>query len=107
MPIKWKYTHKHKQWASLVAQMVKGLPAMRETWVQSLGQNDPLEKEKATHSSILAWKIPRTEEPGGLQSRGVTKESDMTEQLHFLDSFAFLMYFSVFSIFLKMNMFCF
>ena len=72
-----------------------------------MGQNDPLEKEKATHSSILAWKIPRTEEPGGLQSMGVTEESDMTEQLHFLDSFAFLMYFSVFSIFLKMNMFCF
>ena len=66
-----------------------------------------LEKEKATHSSILAWKIPWTEEPGGLQSMGVTKESDMTEQLHFLGSFAFLMYFSVFSIFLKMNMFCF
>ena len=45
-------------WASLVAQMVKNLPAMRETWVQSLGQEDPLEKEMATHSSILAWRIP-------------------------------------------------
>ena len=64
----WKYTHKHKPWASLVGQMVKSLPAMRETWVQSLGQNDPLEKEKATHSSILAWKIPWAEEPGRLQS---------------------------------------
>ena len=52
--------------ASLVAQMVKRLPAMRETWVQSLGQEDRLEKEMATHSSILAWKTPRMEEPGGL-----------------------------------------
>ena len=50
----------------LVAQMVKHLRAMQETWVQSLGQEDPLEKEIATHSSILAWRIPRTEEPGGL-----------------------------------------
>ena len=56
--------------ASLVAQMVKNLPGMRETWVQSLGWEDPLEKEMATHSSILAWRIPWTEEPGGLQSMG-------------------------------------
>ena len=49
---------------------VKRLPAMWETWVQSLGREDPLEKEMATHSSILAWKIPWTEEPGGLQSMG-------------------------------------
>ena len=68
--------------ASLVAQMVKRLPAMRETWVQSLGWEDPLEKEMATHSSILAWKIPWTKEPGGLQSMG-RKESDTTERLHF------------------------
>ena len=54
--------------ASLVAQLVKCLPAMRETWVQSLDQEDPLEKGMATHSSILAWRIPWTEEPGGLQS---------------------------------------
>ena len=53
-------------WASLVAQMVKPLPATRETWVQSLGQEDPLEKEMATYSSTLAWKIPWMEEPGGL-----------------------------------------
>ena len=68
--------------ASLVAQTVKHLPAMWETQVQSLGQEDPLAKETATHSSIHAWKIPRTEEPGGLQSmaRGL-KESDTTEQL--------------------------
>ena len=49
-------------------QLVKNLPAMQETQVRSLGWEDPLEKEMATHSSILAWKIPRTEEPGGLQS---------------------------------------
>ena len=58
---------------SLVAQMVENLPAMQETWVQSLGREDPLEKEMATHSSVFAWKIPWTEEPGGLQSMGVTK----------------------------------
>ena len=55
---------------SLVAQRLKPLPAMQETWVQSLGWEDPLEKEMASHSSILAWRIPRTEEPGGLQSMG-------------------------------------
>ena len=55
---------------SLVAQMVKHLPTMRETRVQSLGQEDPLEKEMAAHSNILAWKIPWTEEPGRLQSMG-------------------------------------
>ena len=49
---------------------VKNPPAMQETWIQSLGREDPLEKEMATHSSILAWKIPRTEEPGGLESMG-------------------------------------
>ena len=57
-------------WASLVAQRLKRLPAMRETRVQSLGREDSLEKEMATHSSILAWKIPWMEEPGGLQSTG-------------------------------------
>ena len=56
--------------ASLVAQRVKHLPAMRETWVRSLGWEDPLEKEMATHSSTLAWRIPWTEEPGRLQSMG-------------------------------------
>ena len=59
---------------TLVAQMVKKLPAMQETQVRSLGQEDLLEKEMATHSSILAWKIPRTEEPGGLQSTGLQRE---------------------------------
>ena len=53
--------------------MVKHLPAMQETWVQSLGQEDPLEKEMATHSSILAWKIPWMEEPGRLQNMGLQR----------------------------------
>ena len=71
------YRHSRSKWsvlfpiiigASLVAQTGKNLPAMQETWVQSLGKEDPLEKGMATHSSILAWKIPRTDEPGRLQS---------------------------------------
>ena len=70
---------------SLVAQRLKHLPAMRETWVRSLGREDPLEKEMATHSTILAWRIPWTEEPGGLQSTGSlsrTRLSDFTSR-HF------------------------
>ena len=71
--------------------MVKHLSTMRETWVRSLGWEDPLEKEMATHSSIHAWKIPWTEEPGGLYSSFPTrllspwghKESDTTERPHF------------------------
>ena len=57
---------------SLMAQMVKNLPAMWETWVPSLGREDPLEEGMATHSSLLAWRIPQTEEPG-LQSMGLQK----------------------------------
>ena len=57
-------------WASLVAQRLKRQPPMQETWVRSLGREDPLEKEMATHSSILAWRIPWTEELGRLQSTG-------------------------------------
>jgi len=53
-------------WASLVAQAVRNLPAMQETWVRSLGQEDPLKKRMAAHSSILTWRIPWTEEPGRL-----------------------------------------
>ena len=68
--------------ASPVAQMVKRLPAMQETWVWSLGREDPLEKEMATHSSTLAWRIPWREEPGELQSMG-SQELDTTEWLHF------------------------
>ena len=69
--------------ASQVSQIVKYLPAMWEAWVRSLGWEDLLEKEMATHSSLLAWKIPWTEELGGLQSMG-RKESDTTERLPFL-----------------------
>jgi len=60
-------------WASPVVQIVENLPAMQETWVQSLGQEDSLEKEMATHSSILAWEIPWTKEPCGLQSMRLQK----------------------------------
>ena len=59
--------------ASLVAQMVKNLPAVQETQVRSLGWEDPLEEEMTTHSSTLAWRIPWTEEPGGLQSMGLQR----------------------------------
>ena len=62
-----------KSRASLVAQMVKSLPAVWETWVRSLGWEYPLEKEMATHSNILAWEIPWTEKPGWLQSIGSLK----------------------------------
>ena len=69
---------------SFVAQMVKSLPAMGETRVQSLGWEDSLKKEMASHSSILARKIPWMEEPGGLQSMGVAKSPDTTERLHLM-----------------------
>ena len=80
IPKQYNHTHTHTHThlsiipvihvvASLVAQTVKNLPAMQETWIQSLGQEEPPEKGMATHSSI-AWRIPRTEEPGGLQSLG-------------------------------------
>ena len=65
-------------WASLVAQMVKNPPTMRETWVQSLGWEDPLEKGKATHSSILAWRIPSTE-----KVHGVAKSQTRLSHFHF------------------------
>ena len=71
--------------ASPGAQTVKRLSAMQETWVQSLGQEYPLEKEMATHSSILAWKIPWTEEPGRLQSMGLQRVGhDWATSLHFI-----------------------
>ena len=65
-----------------MAQRLKHLPPMQETWVRSLGPEDPLEKEMATHSSTLAWRIPWTEEPGRTTVHGVT-ESDTTERLQF------------------------
>ena len=58
------------KWASLMAQMVKNLPEIQETWAQSLGREDPPEEEMATNTSILAWTVPWTEKPGGLQSMG-------------------------------------
>ena len=64
-------------WASHVVQSVKHLPAIRETWVELLGREVPLEKKMATHSSILVWRIPWTEEPGRLQFMG-SQELDMT-----------------------------
>ena len=69
------------KWASLRAQLVKNLPTMQETQIQSLGWEDPLQKDMATHSSILAWRVPWLEEPGRLLSMGPQKISDMTEQL--------------------------
>ena len=78
LSVSYKIKHSyHTIGASLVAQLVKKLPAMQETRVLSLGQEDPLEKEMATRSSILAWEIPRAEKPGGLQSMG-SQESDLT-----------------------------
>ena len=65
------------QWQRIYLPMQE----VQETWVPFLGQEGPLEKKMATHSSVLAWTVPWTEEPGGLQSMGVTKESDMTEQI--------------------------
>ena len=80
----WKpAVHISKRYASLVAQTVKRLPTVRETWVPSLGQEDPLEKGMATHSSTLAWKIPWTEERSSSYSAWGRKESVTTERLHF------------------------
>ena len=66
----WRFQISIQFRTSLMAQMVKNLPAMPETQVQSLGGEDPLKERMATHSSILAWRMPWTEEPGGLQSMG-------------------------------------
>ena len=76
-----KYTHTIIV-ISLVAQTVKNLPVMWETWVQFLGQEDPLEEEMLTQSSILAWKIPWTEEPGGLQSMGSQEKDRLSKHAH-------------------------
>ena len=83
-------------WASLVAQMVKNPPTMQETWVQSLGWGDPLEERMATHSNILAWRIPWTEEPDRLQSMG--QQRDMTEWLNAVDGIClYILYHTQFS----------
>ena len=63
----------------MVAQMVKNLPAIQETWVKSLGWEDPVEKEMATHFTILAWRIPWTEEAGGLQSMGLQSRTGLSD----------------------------
>ena len=77
----------YHNWASLFAQLIKNPPAMWETWVLSLGWEDPLEKGKATHSSILAWKIPWMEEPGRLQSLGSQRVGhDWVTSLYFTHS---------------------
>ena len=67
-----------------MTHMVNHLATMRETWARSLGREDPLKKETAIHSSTIAWKIPRTNEPDKLHSPWGRKESDTTERLHFL-----------------------
>ena len=80
-------THLCPDWASLVAQRLKRLPGMRETRVWSLGREDPLEKELATHSSTLAWRIPWREEPGRLQSMGLRRvRHDWATSLHFKET---------------------
>ena len=70
-----------------MAQRLKRLPAMQETWVGSLGREDPLEKETATHPSILAWRILWTEEPGGLQSMGSQSQIQLSDFTFFLSFF--------------------
>ena len=74
-----------RSFASILAQMVKNLPARQEAWVRSVGQEDPLEKGVATHTSILVWRISWTEEPGGLQSMGSQKLSDERYHIHLLE----------------------
>ena len=88
-----------------MAQLVTSLPAMRETWVQSLGRENPLEKEMALHSSILAWKIPWTEEPGRLYSPCGHKESDLTERLTHSQN-GIMQCLLIFSIFLPLELLC-
>ena len=81
-----KFGNSLLSWASLVAETVKNLPAMRETWIQSLGWENPLEKGKAIYSSILAWRIPWTEEPGRLQSMGSQSSGHYWATFTFLSS---------------------
>ena len=87
-----------------MAQMIKNLPAMRDTWVQCLGPENPLEKGMATHSSILAWRIPWTEESGRLYSSWDHKELDTTEQLTFHFISCIIYYSECFETHLILNM---
>ena len=81
--VTFKLRFKSANRASLVDQMVENPPAMQETWVQCQGREDPPEKGKATHSGILAWRIPWTEEPGGLQSMGLQRVGhDRASNIH-------------------------
>ena len=79
----------HSRQSSLVAQRLKCLPPMRETWVRSLGRRDPLEKEMVTHSSICAWRIPWTEKPGRLQATGHGVPKSQTQLSNFTFTFSF------------------
>jgi len=88
-------------WSSLMAQMIKNMPAMQETQVQSLGREDPLKKETATQSSILAWRIPWTEEPVGLQSMGSQRVRKQLSDFHFLFT-GFCWWFGVFIFYNKL-----
>ena len=87
------YIHRYVFVYFPVAQMVKNLPAMQETWVQFLGQEDPLEKEMTSHSCTLAWKIPRAEEPGKLQSMGLQRAAHNWATSHMALGFFLILYF--------------
>ena len=82
-------TAQHMPWASLVAQTVKNPPAMQETWVQSVGQEDPLEMNMASHSNILAWRIPCIEEPGGIQCVGHRESKPTKHERSVLEWFVY------------------
>ena len=83
MYIRYPYSMGFSVYPALVAQTVKNLPAMQETWVPSLSLGDPLEKEMATHFTLLAWRISWTEDPGRLQSMGVSKSLTRLSDFHF------------------------
>ena len=89
--------------ASLITQLVKNLPAMQAIWVRFLGQEDPLEKEMATHSNILAWKIPGMEEPGRATVHGVARSRTRLSDFTFLSLYFYctIFYFPLFFNFVK------
>ena len=99
------YSHSHD---FLLAQRLKHLPAMRETWVRSLGWEDPLEKEMATHYSVLAWRIPWIEEPGRLQSMGLQRvghdwATSLSLHSHFIFKLSIVLLSSLFILFLNLQ----
>ena len=83
----WKYNFRSHIWASVMAQRLKCLPGMRETQIWSLGWEDPLEKEMATHSRTLAWRIPWREEPGRLQSTGLQSQTRLSDFIFFMSEY--------------------